>query len=40
MTHLFTAGILVGFIVLIVGILVLVHRRDQRREAAKKINTP
>jgi hypothetical protein len=35
MAHFITAGILLGSIAFIVGVLVLVHRRDQRREAAK-----
>jgi hypothetical protein len=40
MSTVIIALILLGFIGLVVGILMLVHQRDQKREAAKDLNTP
>ena len=40
MQTLFVAMGLLGFIALIVVLLMLVHKRDQKAEAAKNANTP
>ena len=38
MATLITAGIIVGIIAFIVGILIFVHNRDQRKAANEKID--
>lgn len=40
MSTIITALCVLGFIALIVGILMFVHKRDQKTEAAKKSNMP
>ena len=40
MATVITALIVPGFIALIIALLVLVHKRDQKRAAAQKTNTP
>jgi heme/copper-type cytochrome/quinol oxidase subunit 4 len=40
MSTIITALIVLGFIALVIGLLMFVHKRDQKREAAKKINIP
>jgi hypothetical protein len=38
MSTIFIALCMVGFIALVVGLLMFVHKRDQKSEAAKKTN--
>lgn len=33
-----TALVLIGFIALVVGIIMIVHKRDQKAESAKNVN--
>jgi uncharacterized membrane protein HdeD (DUF308 family) len=40
MSTIITALAVLGFIALVVGLLMYVHKRDQKREAAKKAGTP
>ena len=40
MSTIIVALALVGFIVLIVGVLMYVHKKHQKAEGAKKANTP
>jgi len=39
MSSIIIALILVGFIALVIGLLMFVHKRDQKKEAANKANT-
>jgi len=40
MATLMTALILLGFIALVIGILMFIHKRDQKKDAAKNKNIP